>query len=80
MAEVLDVGWGERLVAEFLDDREEVMQRADGAERRIGRVAEQTAGSGQQEGAFDERQREVLLAELNGEAAVVTGVTVRRLR
>jgi hypothetical protein len=80
MAEVLDIGWRERLVSEFLNDREEVMQRANGAERRIGRVTEETAGSGQQEGAFDQRKREVLVAELNGEAAIVTRVTVRRLR
>ena len=54
-AEVLDIGWRERLVAEFLNDRKEVMERADGAEGRIGRVTEQTAGSGQQECAFDKR-------------------------
>ena len=60
------------MVAEFLDHREEVMEGADGAERRIGRVTEQTAGSGQQEGAFDQWQREVQLAELSGEAAIVT--------
>jgi hypothetical protein len=55
MAEVLDIGWRERVVAEFRNDRKEVMQGADGAEWRRGRVTEQTAGSGQQEGAFDQR-------------------------
>jgi hypothetical protein len=80
MTEVLDIGWRERLVSEFLNHREEVMEGANGAEWRIGRVTEETAGGGQQEGAFDEWKREVLLAELSGEAAIVTGVTERRLR
>jgi hypothetical protein len=55
MAEVLDIDWGERLVEEFLNHREEVMEGADGVEWWIGRVTEQTAGSGQQECAFDKR-------------------------
>ncbi len=45
-AQVIKVGGSRRLVEEFVDDREEVMQGADGTEWRIGRIAEQAAGSG----------------------------------
>jgi len=80
MTEVVNIGRGEWLVEEFVDYREEVMKGADRVEWREGRVAQQAAGGGQQEGGFDERQGDVSLAELSGEEAVVTGVTMRRIR
>src|SRR6266536_4093842 len=80
MTEVVNIGRGEWLVEEFVDYWEEVMKGADRVEWREGRVAQQVAGGGQQEGGFDERQGDVSLAELSGEEAVVTGVTMRRIR
>ena len=44
--EVIKVGLRWWLVEQFLDYGKEVMKRANGIERRIGRVAQEAAGGG----------------------------------
>jgi hypothetical protein len=53
--QVFKIVWRQGLVKEFVDEREEVMQGANGTEWRIGRIAQLAARSGQQEGGFNER-------------------------
>ena len=75
-AEVIKVGRRWWLVAEFCNDRQEVMKGANGIEWRIGRVAQEAARGGQQESVFDQRERELLLVELKGETAIIAGMTI----
>ena len=79
VAEVIEIGGSGRLVEDFVDDREEVIEGANLVERRVRRIAQDTASSGQQEGVFDDGQRDVSLAELERKAAVITGVAVGRV-
>ena len=79
VAEVIEIGGSRGLVEDFVDDGEKVIQRANLVERRVRRIAQETASSGQQEGLFDDGQRDVSLAELEREAAIITGVTVGRV-
>jgi hypothetical protein len=79
MPQVGKIVRGQGLVEEFVNEREEVMQGANGTEWRIGRIAQPAARSGQQEGGFNERERDVLLVELGSQAAVVTRVTLGRI-
>lgn len=78
--QVFKIVWRQGLVEEFLDERQKVMQGANGTEWGIGWMAQQTAGGGQQEGGFDERKRELSLVELRGKVTVVARVTIRRIR
>lgn len=76
VAQVCKIVWRQGLV----DEREEVMQGANGTEWGRGWIAQQAARSGQQEGGFNERKRDLSLVELRSEAAVVTRVTLGRIR
>ena len=64
------------MVEEFFNEGQEVMKRANGIEWRISRVAQEAARGGQQESVFDQGERELLLVELQGEAAVIAGMTI----
>jgi hypothetical protein len=55
MPQVGKIVRGQGLVEEFVDEREEVMQGANGTEWGIGRIAQLAPRSGQQEGGFNER-------------------------
>jgi hypothetical protein len=55
MPQIDKIVWRQGLVEEFVDEREEVMQGANGTEWRIGRIAQLAARRGQQEGSFNER-------------------------
>lgn len=57
-AEVGDEGGVEGPSEEFLDDREEVVEGSSWRERGDTRGSASSAGSGEQEGVFDERERD----------------------
>ena len=69
MPQIGKIVWRQGLIEEFVDEWEEVKQGANGTEWRIRRIAQPAARSGQQEGGFNERKRDVLLVELCSQAA-----------
>ena len=64
------MGLRDRIGEEFFDDRQEVMQRADGSLRHSIGSAGRAVSRGEQKGSFDETQRDAPLPELTDEAQV----------
>ena len=70
--EVREVRIREGVLEQFFDDRKEVVEGANEAERRRIRGACEAANRGQQEGSFDDGERDLAVKQLAGEAMIVT--------
>jgi hypothetical protein len=69
--EIGEVVVGERGGDQFVDDREEVVERADGSERRRIGGAERSSGSRQQQGRLGNRQGHLSLIEAQSKTPVL---------